>query len=62
MGCSCGKSRQKYEAYLVKPDGTEQVLYTSPSKTAADQVAARYKDAKVRPKPAPVPRPARASS
>lgn len=59
MGCNCGKNKQKYEVYVVKADGTEQVLYTSPSKIAADSVAARHQNAKVRPQPAPVPRPAR---
>lgn len=57
MGCSCGKNKAKYEVVVGEGD-TARVLYTSTSKVAADSMAARHEGARVRPQPAPVPRPA----
>lgn len=54
MACNCGRNRAQFE--VVTGEGEElKVLHTSPSKVAAEQLAARYPGATVRPKPAPVP-------
>jgi hypothetical protein len=58
MACNCGKNKQQYEVVTGEGDAL-RVLHTTASKVGADAMAGRYEGARVRPKPAPVPKAAR---